>query len=55
MKESRFGSATPHTKATLAVQVIVREAIAHEFSVNQKQLDFTKKKETVRNKFSLKG
>lgn len=33
--------------------VIVRKAIAHEFLVNQKQLDL-QKKETVRNKFSIK-
>jgi len=54
VRKNRFRLATLNTKAILAVQVIARKAIAHEFLVNQKQLDF-KKKETVSNKFSLKG
>jgi len=52
VKENRFRSATLNTKAVLAEWV--REAIAHEFLLNPKQLDFTKK-ETVRNKSSVKG
>lgn len=53
-RKNRFRSATLHTKAPRAVWITVRKAIACEFLVKQKQLDFTKK-ETVRNKFSLKG
>lgn len=53
-RKNRFRSATLHTKAALALWITARKAIACEFLVKQKQSDFTKK-ETVRNKFSLKG